>query len=61
VAQCAAVIACLASLLKWIDFSGWPVVRTGIIGLAILLTVVSAVQYVQIALKGNNAADPKAG
>ena len=39
----------------------WPVVRTGIIGLAILLTVVSAVQYVQIALKGTNAADQKVG
>ena len=61
VAQCAAVIACLASLLKWIDFPGWPAVRTTIIGLAILLTVVSAIQYVQIALKGNHAPDQKAG
>jgi CDP-diacylglycerol--glycerol-3-phosphate 3-phosphatidyltransferase len=61
VAQCAAVIACLASLLKWIDFPGWPAARTAIIGVAILLTVVSAVQYVQIALKGNHAGDQKAG
>jgi CDP-diacylglycerol--glycerol-3-phosphate 3-phosphatidyltransferase len=61
VAQCAAVIACLASLLKWIDFPGWPVARTAIIGLAILLTVASAVQYVQIALKGNHAPSQKTG